>query len=215
MSSRSTPEAYAMRHSPPCGRVRLILPGMGVRGAAAGLQVMNEQRCHEDLAGGGFEDLDAEPVRAGVRGRRRVLRRHPCFAESAKVLQLVSCSASSAPAGSTCRSASATTALPTADVLLRPSADAGNTTPATSSRLIALLSPSRDNHAEPDPATHPDSWHGPDPGMLMPSSRSRSPRGPRPRRRPRSPACPRRGGRTHRPSCLRAAPPGSASRRAG
>ena len=196
MSSRSTPEAYAMRHSPPCGRVRLILPGMGVRGAAAGLQVMNEQRCHEDLAGGGFEDLDAEPVRAGVRGRRRVLRRHPCFAESAKVLQLVSCSASSAPAGSTCRSASATTALPTADVPLRTSTS-------------EPLQPQSGTHL------HPDSWHGPDPGMLMPPSRSRSARGPRPLRRPRSPSCPRRGGRTHRPSCLRAAPPGSASRRAG
>ena len=56
------------------------------------------------------------------------------------VRQLVSRSASSAPAGSAARSASAVTARPSADVLLRPSAEAGKTTPASSSPLIALLS---------------------------------------------------------------------------
>ena len=52
--------------------------------------------------------------------------------------QLVSCSAPSAPAGSTGRSASATTARPSADVLRRPSADAGKTTPALSPLPVAL-----------------------------------------------------------------------------
>src|SRR6266851_9640266 len=60
---RDAPQA-AMR-----GRVGLGLPGMRVRRATAGVQVMNEQCGHEHLAGGRFEDLDAEPVRAGVRRR--------------------------------------------------------------------------------------------------------------------------------------------------
>jgi hypothetical protein len=32
----------------------------------AGVQVMDEQCCHEDVGGGRFEDLDAKPVRAGA-----------------------------------------------------------------------------------------------------------------------------------------------------
>src|SRR5580693_10801849 len=53
------------------GLVGLILPGMGVGRAAAGVQVMDEQRCHEDLAGVGFEDLDAKAVRTSVRSCQR------------------------------------------------------------------------------------------------------------------------------------------------
>src|SRR5262249_19771436 len=60
--------------------------------------------------------------------------------------QLVSCSAPSAPAASTGRSASATTARPSADVLLRPSGDSGKTTPASSpsATAISCLSPVED-----------------------------------------------------------------------
>src|SRR5579872_1355571 len=48
------------------GGVCLVLPGMRVRWATPGVQVMDEECGHEDLGCGRFEDLDAEPVRAGV-----------------------------------------------------------------------------------------------------------------------------------------------------
>jgi hypothetical protein len=42
------------------GRASLVLPGVSPLLAAAGVQVMDEQYGHGRLAGGGFEDLDAE-----------------------------------------------------------------------------------------------------------------------------------------------------------
>ena len=56
--------------------------------------------------------------------------------------QLVSCSAARAPAGSTGRSASATTARPTAAVLLRPSVPRGKTTPCGWCCSSVLIGPS-------------------------------------------------------------------------
>ena len=71
--------------------------------------------------------FDASPAST----RRRKWTRYP-------ERQLVSCSAPRAPAASTCLSASATTARPKADVLRRPSAAKGKTTPCVSSCSITL-----------------------------------------------------------------------------
>jgi hypothetical protein len=58
--------ARSVRGPPERSRVRFVLPGMRVRRATAGVQVMDEQCCHEHLGGGRSEDLDAKPVRPGV-----------------------------------------------------------------------------------------------------------------------------------------------------
>ena len=56
--------------------MRLVLPGVRLRRAAAGVQVVDEQGRHERLGGGGLEDLDAEPGCAGVRRRQRPVLQH-------------------------------------------------------------------------------------------------------------------------------------------
>jgi hypothetical protein len=52
------------------GRVRLVLPGVPGRRAAARVQVVDEQGRHERLGGGGLEHLDTEPSGPGVRSRQ-------------------------------------------------------------------------------------------------------------------------------------------------
>src|SRR5262249_42491426 len=51
------------------GGVRLVLPRVRARLRVVGVQVVHEQRGHQDLGGGRLEDLDAEPARARI-GRR-------------------------------------------------------------------------------------------------------------------------------------------------
>ena len=82
-----------------------------------------------------------QPV-AGDRDRG-ILRRQPGFDEPAECTGSpapVRSRSASRPGRSTWRSASATTAWPSAEVLLRPSADAGKTTSTGSSPLITLPS---------------------------------------------------------------------------
>ena len=58
--------------------MRLVLPGMRQRRAAAGVQVVDEQGRHEGPGGGGLKDFEAEPGRARVRrGQHAVLGNRP------------------------------------------------------------------------------------------------------------------------------------------